>query len=598
MLQQWLASLLLGALNIEQTKFLNWADLDFLLGTTTRSPSLQRTSLRALATPENLASLFQWNHRQIQQADPQPADTGTGTRTSTGTGTDFYLDPHTQHYTGMQAVLKGWCAAIRWADKLINSDYIHTTAGQPVYFECGDNFEDLRSRFLPFVERFHATMQWPPGQSRTYIIDRGIYGIDVFRQIIGRPDIHFITWEKGWQPAPWDPAAATGSSTLSRQRNDAGDLRHYQFSWRTEPWPTEEKILRIIVQATNPNGQTIQLSILSSHLNSHLNSRPVGEIIHLMFNRWIQENDFKYLDKHFGINQLTSYRSTPYSELRGSLSDRLVPNHLWQEKTKARKTLLKKYHRLLTAADEARRQEKTRQQRLEEIRHQLCAIPEGSPPALTDPAALTAPPPLTDTSPPAPEPPTDPAGESAKAPVSKHAQASLRKEQARHQEASKRHARYRQARQSRIEESHRQLEQNQNERDQLEQNISHLDQLQAGGKVRIDTAPKSLMDSLRLIARNQFYAALQPFKTQYDNYRDDHDYFRKLTQSSGLLRWNGTELEVHLTPRVNYQPGLKKILRSVLESCTRQELTLPDGSGRKLSFHLSGWDQFEITPRT
>ncbi len=52
------------------------------------------------------------------------------------------------------------------------------------------------------------------------------------------------------------------------------------------------------------------------------------------------------------------------------------------------------------------------------------------------------------------------------------------------------------------------------------------------------------------------------------------------------------------TPRVNYQPGLKKILRSVLDSCTRQELTLPDGSGRKLSFHLSGWDQFEITPRT
>jgi hypothetical protein len=36
---------------------------------------------------------------------------------------DFYYDPHTAHYTGMQQVLKGWCAAIRWADKLINSDY-------------------------------------------------------------------------------------------------------------------------------------------------------------------------------------------------------------------------------------------------------------------------------------------------------------------------------------------------------------------------------------------------------------------------------------------------------------------------------------------
>lgn len=49
---------------------------------------------------------------------------------------------------------------------------------------------------------------------------------------------------------------------------------------------------------------------------------------------------------------------------------------------------------------------------------------------------------------------------------------------------------------------------------------------------------------------------------------------------------------------MNYQPSLKKILQSVLENCTRQELTLPDGSGRKLSFHLRDWDQFEITPRS
>ena len=139
---------------MDQTKFLNWADLDFLLGTTTRSPALQRTSLKALATPGNPASLFQWNHRQIQQADSQPADTSTSTGTGTGTGTDFYFDPHTQHYTGMQAVLKGWCAAIRWADKLINSDYIHTTAGQPIYFECGDNFED-------FHHRSDHQPQWP-----------------------------------------------------------------------------------------------------------------------------------------------------------------------------------------------------------------------------------------------------------------------------------------------------------------------------------------------------------------------------------------------------------------------------------------------------
>ena len=533
---------------------MNWDDLSNLIGPTTRSLGPQRVSLKALATPGNQASLFLWNHQHIQSTAPQPSST------------DFYLDPHTQHYTGDQAVLKGWCAAIRWADKLINSDYIHTATGQPIYFECGDNYEDLRSRFIPLANRFHTTLQWSPGQTLTYIIDRGIYGLEGFKRILDEPTIHFITWEKGCPPLPWDAAAATGSSAISKHRNDANDLRHYHFSWRSEPWPTNDKILRIIVQAKNPNDKSIQVTILSSDP-----TRPIAEIVHLMFNRWIQENDFKYLDKHFGINQLTSYRSTPYSELRRGLTDRLVPNHLWQEKTKERKNLYKKHHRLLVAADEAHRTETTRQDRIQEIKTQLGA------------QATQA---------------SRESRESRSDAGTNDAKKLLTKELGKQEEASKRADRYRQVRQTNLDASHRQLEENQRERSELEQNVSRLDQLEAAEKVKIDTAAKSLMDGLRLIARNQFYAALQPFKAAYDNYRDDHDYFRDLTQSSGLLRWTGETMEVHLTPRVNYQPKLRKIIQEILAGYTKQEMKMPDGSGRKLSFHLAEWSQFRITGRT
>jgi hypothetical protein len=44
------------------------------------------------------------------------------------------------------------------------------------------------------------------------------------------------------------------------------------------------------------------------------------------------------------------------------------------------------------------------------------------------------------------------------------------------------------------------------------------------------------MDNLRVIARNVFYAALGPFKKAYNNYRDDHDQFRHLTQCSGCWK--------------------------------------------------------------
>jgi len=44
--------------------------------------------------------------------------------------------------------------------------------------------------------------------------------------------------------------------------------------------------------------------------------RPGEDLIRLMFKRWLQENDFKYLEKHFGINQITSYASVSYKVLK------------------------------------------------------------------------------------------------------------------------------------------------------------------------------------------------------------------------------------------------------------------------------------------
>lgn len=44
LLRQWSASLLLGAFNIEQTKFLNWEDLELLLGTVVRDRSLPQSA--------------------------------------------------------------------------------------------------------------------------------------------------------------------------------------------------------------------------------------------------------------------------------------------------------------------------------------------------------------------------------------------------------------------------------------------------------------------------------------------------------------------------------------------------------------------------
>jgi hypothetical protein len=64
LIKQWLATLLLGAVNIEQTKLLDFADLGWLLGRTLRSPFPQRQQLSQLASgsvvPQRLSFNAQW----------------------------------------------------------------------------------------------------------------------------------------------------------------------------------------------------------------------------------------------------------------------------------------------------------------------------------------------------------------------------------------------------------------------------------------------------------------------------------------------------------------------------------------------------------
>ena len=493
--------------------------------------------------------MLRWNYQQLNR----PAEDG-----------DLYYDPHTAHYTGTQNILKGWCASIRWADKLINSDYIHTAAGQPIYFECTDSFDDLRERFLPLIGRLRRSLEWSQERVLTFIVDRGIYSNAVFNQVLADPAVSLITWEKGYQAehdTPWKTlvtehrqAGTHSAHIFSRRRNNSRDQRPYHFEQIHRPWAKNPGLRQIIVRATNPWGRTVQLSILSDDT-----TRSVESIVRLMFNRWIQENDFKYLDKHFGINQLTSYRSTPYEQLRGELTDRQVPSHAYLAKVKIGRNLSQRHARQLLTADSSQRAQVQRQQRLEEIQVAIAQRATQHP------------------------------GQAIGSPT-----AGEKKELARLHNAAKRHEKYHRERTLKIEGIHQQILANDQAKAELAKEVSRIDQLIQQQMVRMDLTNKTLMDAIKISARNLFYQLFAPFKAAYDNYRDDHDYFRKLTQCKGVLRWTGTEIEVHLVPQVNYPPKLWKIISAHLAHLTTGGLTLPDGSGRPLRLLLTHKEQIGV----
>ncbi len=533
-LAQWISALWLGAQNIEQTKFLNGEDLELILGSVVRFPTPQRHQLKELAEdPEVIDRLWRFNLENL----------------GTAVGTDFYFDPHTKHYTGEQNVLQGWCPNIRFADKVMHSDFIHTARGEPIYCETTDNFADLRQRFWGVIERARQALQWPRDRVLTVVVDRGIYGAEFFERVIAEPHLHLITWQKGFVAQAWDPGQVMGRTTITRFRNCSTDLRRYQFEYVQGAWKPNPKLRQIVVQATDYRGRTIQVAILTDE-----QERSAAEIIQLMFQRWLQENDFKYLDKHFGLNQITSYRSLDYEALRGRVEDRQVKSAARKALDLSQKRETEQLKRILLAEEQALQAHRRRAQKRQEL--EALGAPAGS------------------------------------ADTPQHRR--LSRQLAALKTADQRYESAQVERRRGVEQSHQRSVQIQAQIQATQAQESRLEAMIAAQMVRMDSQCKRLLDVLRITARNLFYQALQPFKKAYDNYRDDHDHFRQLTQSPGVLEVSAEQIVIHLLPRTNYGPGLRKVVNQTLEAINAKAMEHPRLPGRKLKFRLAQRAEMEV----
>jgi hypothetical protein len=385
-------------------------------------------------------------------------------------------------------------------------------------------------------------LRWPAERVLTWVVDRAIFGQEVFAAVLADPALHLITWEKGYVAQAWPPPGGIGGSVvIERPRNRAEDVRCYHLQYWDRAWPKEVRLRQIVVQATNPQGRVIQVAILTDDQTS-----AAAVIIRLMFNRWIQENDFKYLDKHFGINQITSYGVTDYSELRQQVADRQVRSAALKALAEQRRQTRARQSRLLLLQSRGEHQERQRRQRIQELEGQSEAA-EGQ------------------------------------------------RELARWRRQQSRWVSTRAARQEQIRKLSEELAQLEAQAQAVEQTESRLERMIAERMVRLDPEKKRLMDSLRVIARNAFYRALAPFKKAYNNYRDDHDQFRQLTQASGVLEVETNSVRVHLMPRVNYPPHLRRILATVLEGINARDPVLPDGSGRRLRLRLAQRSEMRLS---
>ncbi len=108
-----------------------------------------------------------------------------------------------------------------------------------------------------------------------------------------------MTWEKGYEKDKWQETSPCGNGSIIKTRNNKTDLKLVHYQYQQSQWNKHPSMNQIIVRIYPKNWKVlIEVSILTDD-----KQRPATEVIELMLKRWVQENDFKYLIKHFGIDQ-------------------------------------------------------------------------------------------------------------------------------------------------------------------------------------------------------------------------------------------------------------------------------------------------------
>ncbi len=491
--RQFVAQILQGAVNTEQSKTLCGRSLAHVTGPVVTTLKAQRDLLDEQACLEEVIGVYKRNAQLLCDGP--------------GRGDLFYFDPHTKEYTGQLKVLKGWCGRRHGIVKTLNLDAFHTRSGRPCFIRHDSPYYDMRERFFMALAVFDRLVEPAERRGRTFVLDRGIYSLPTLQSFC--PD-YVITWEKNYSGGAWDEGRLTVAFQRSLPRNSRGDLVFTRFECQQMPWRRDGSFRRIIVRATKENNETFEGAILTSHPDMDMQ-----DVVWVMFRRWLQENDFKYLDTHFGLNQLTSRSHFCFSDRADQFEDRPVQSPEYRDLKAAVNCLEAKLGKRLVALRKARKDRAALEQDLRRSlldRKRLAArldesiqcLRRGQPEPRRNRTVL----------------------DEAAALRCSH-------------KALQRKARANNRKSERLSEEVRGLE---SELEPLETRLcealrkqSRVQLLVDGNYQMLDTRKKELMDALRVTASNIFRNVQEQFRAICDNFRDDHVFVRMLSRCSGTV---------------------------------------------------------------
>jgi len=213
----------------------------------------------------------------------------------------LYVDGHVRVYHGKRRLPQAHVARMRIAMPATTDYWVNDCDGEPLFVVTAPANAGLLQMLPGLLERCRPLLG---RRKATVAFDRGGYSPKYFRQIL-RAGFDFLTYRK--RPSP---AIDEGLFQLVRQRID-GRLVEYRLHDGVI-WLLDRKLMLRQVTRLKDGHQT---PILTSRWDIS-----AATVAYRMFERWRQENYFKYMRQEYLIDALVDY------QVEEDNPQRMVPN--------------------------------------------------------------------------------------------------------------------------------------------------------------------------------------------------------------------------------------------------------------------------------
>jgi hypothetical protein len=214
----------------------------------------------------------------------------------------LYIDGYVREYHGKNSVAKGFKPQRRLAVPATTDNWVNDKNGDPIFMVTSEVNQGLVSMLPKIVKEILETFN--PKSKLTIIFDRGGWSPRLFAEL--SKCCYILTYRKG------KTEKFPGDYFIEEKEEIAGKLVTYKlhenevwFDYK-KPDKTKGSILMRQVTRLKDEKQTQVLTTRTDLSNV--------EVLYWMFNRWRQENFFKYMKEHFAIDKLSEYGTEELSD--------------------------------------------------------------------------------------------------------------------------------------------------------------------------------------------------------------------------------------------------------------------------------------------